>query len=780
MILLVAAFFWRFFLLGQIPLPGDFVVGVYYPWLDYKWGYSVGVPVKNPITADVVSFTYPMRILAVEMLRKGSAPLWNPYILTGIPLMANFQSAPFSPTIFLYFLFNNLDAWSLQVIVQHVLVAIFTYILLRYWKISEAGSVIGGLIFAFSGFNLIWSQWNVHALAASFIPLLILFTAKFMSGGGWKYGLGLSLSLFFQILSGYPQIVFYTFIAMGLFWLIDFSKSKMFLVRTIFLGLFVILGIGLASFQILPARELLIQSQRTVEPLEQSWAFLPLEKIITFIAPDYFGNHVTKNYWGPTDYTTTTGYIGVVAIILALLNVKKRWDKKVFFAFLLFVISLILAFQTPISLLIWKSGIFGFQAASSHRALVLTTFTISLLAAFGFDKLNSFRSFSRGVFLIPALLIAPFLLYSFISLFFPEAFTIFGLKIIEEWKLVVSLRNLILPCTVLVSVFVLFLLANRRRLEPNIVKGLLALILVFELFRFGWKFTPFVPKNIVYPSTPVLDFLTSQAKPFRVTSTNVIPLNMKMAYFLESLEGYDAIYPVSIAKFIAIMNSEKPEAAPQGRYGSVTNLASPLLSLTNTKYLLALKKDEYNKPKITGKLEPWFLDMKHFEPVFEDKTTVVLENKKVMPRAFMVYDWEIVSDEKKSLSLLFDKDFPLDKKVVMEKDPEIKPSGEKFDNSVSYSAYKETESAINVNTPSPGLLFVSDLFYPGWKVFVDGEEKKIYRADYAFRAVVIPEGLHEVVFKYKPDSFRNGIFLSILSVFALGILAGFGKKSVSK
>ncbi|KKQ95775.1 MAG: hypothetical protein UT21_C0001G0092 [Candidatus Woesebacteria bacterium GW2011_GWA1_39_11b] len=80
-IAVVSVFFWKVFILGFIPLPGDFVVGVYYPWLDYHWGYSVGVPVKNPITTDVISLIYPEQMLAIDMMKSGQLPLWNPYIL---------------------------------------------------------------------------------------------------------------------------------------------------------------------------------------------------------------------------------------------------------------------------------------------------------------------------------------------------------------------------------------------------------------------------------------------------------------------------------------------------------------------------------------------------------------------------------------------------------------------------------------------------------------------------------------------------------------------------
>ena len=80
--IIVAIFFYPVWLQNKIPLPADFVIGTYYPWLDYKWGgYGAGVPVKNPITTDVVSFIFPMQMLSIDLLKQGIIPLWNENIL---------------------------------------------------------------------------------------------------------------------------------------------------------------------------------------------------------------------------------------------------------------------------------------------------------------------------------------------------------------------------------------------------------------------------------------------------------------------------------------------------------------------------------------------------------------------------------------------------------------------------------------------------------------------------------------------------------------------------
>ncbi len=776
-VFLVFLFFWKIFLLKQIPLPADFVVGVYYPWLDYKWGYPAGVPVKNPITTDVVSFSYPMRMLAIEILKKGDLPLWNPHILTGIPLLANFQSAPFSPTNLVYFIFDKLTAWSGQVILQHVLVSVFTYLLLRSWKVSRVGSLLGGVIFAFSGYSLIWSQWNAHVLSASFIPLLLFFADRWLIKGKWKYGIGISVALFFQIISGYPQAIIYSFVALVLLWFIRFTKEKRYFLKTIWLAAFLILGLGLSSFQIFPSAELLSLSQRKIEPHPYEWAFLPLNKVITFVAPDYFGNHATKNYWGPQDYTSNTGFVGVVALVLgtvALLNNKKK--EKVYYGLALVIASLILALPTPISQLIWRSGVLGLQAASAHRALVLFNFGIAILASFGVDYFINSKKINLKTLAIPLVILAPFIVYAFLAFLLSRWYPMHIPPLIRGIpKYKVALRNSVLPLFFLISMSIVFVISKRsNRSVRKVLMVAVFTLLVFELFRFGWKFTPFSPRHIVFPKTPVIDFLTSKKRPYRVTGGQVVPINMLMPYGLDILEGYDAVYPLDIAKFIAVLNSGELEADPQGRYGTVANYDTKLLDLVNTKYLLAIKRDERKNPSPEGTI-PEDFNLEKYRLVFEDQTTLVLENTSVLPRAYMVYDWEVVFDRKEVLEMLMDKGFPQDKKIILEEDTP-NPS-RKGKSNIKFIGYEENETIISVKTNDSGFLFVSDLFYPGWKAFIDRKEVKIFRANYAFRAVYLPKGIHEVKFIYQPESFYNGVKASSASfIVLLGLAFLIGKR----
>src|SRR5437867_1000447 len=112
--------FKNFFFKNMLPIPGDLLLGAYYPWYDNKWGYPVHVPVKNPLPSDVISIIYPWREVGVSILKTGKLPLWDPTIMLGVPLLANFQSALLNPLNVLYFILSFPYAWSVQVVLQPI------------------------------------------------------------------------------------------------------------------------------------------------------------------------------------------------------------------------------------------------------------------------------------------------------------------------------------------------------------------------------------------------------------------------------------------------------------------------------------------------------------------------------------------------------------------------------------------------------------------------------------------------------------------------------------
>lgn len=755
--LILVALFFKDVFQGLVPLPADLIVGGYYPWLDYKWGYEVGVPVKNPILSDVVSVIYPIKVLAIELIKKGEFPLWNWQMFAGYPLWANLQLGLLFPSVVFYFLFSAPLAWTVQVALQPLLCLIFMYLFLRHLKLDKLPSILGSIAYAFGGFGMIWLEWNVLGTASSFLPLLLYLTDKFIYTSHKKWGIFLSFALAFQILAGYPQIVAFTMVALGL-WFVLKSRS---LTQGLSVLFFVFLGIMLTSVVLLPGFELFQISQRTVENITLSFRYLPWVNLVTLFAPDYFGNHATGNFWGVGEYTLMTVYSGVVILVLSIIALSGCWVKKEvrYFAFLL-ILALIIMLPNPISQFLYNMGLWGGPASSTTRAAFLVNFSLAGLGAWGLQRLKDKKErhfFSFSLYLWAALVgvaLATWGSKSFMEHSFPlDQMTI---------NLSVATRNLLLPLALLTLSSVLIFFYLRRVISSRYLQLAFILLITLELFRFGWKFNSFSSPTWLYPETPVVKFLKEHAGE-RINGGVVIPMNMWLGTGMESATGYDAVYPLNWAKFLAVLNSQSSSVKASGRFGSIDDINSKFVDLTSTKYFLALKKDDKGSVDTSGKVDYFFLNSK-FRPVFEDKSVVVLENTTALPRAFLVSEVNFAPADK-VLDLMLSPTFTASKSAVVEGDRfELKSDSQVVNSLPVYKRVTNNHIQVEVNASTEAMLVVLDSFYPGWEARVDSQPVKLYKTDYAFRGVKVSQGSHVVDFIYYSKSLSWGSSLSLLSI----------------
>ena len=82
---------------------------------------------------------------------------------------------------------------------------------------------------------------------------------------------------------------------------------------------------------------------------------------------------------------------------------------------------------------------------------------------------------------------------------------------------------------------------------------------------------------------------------------------------------------------------------------------------------------------------------------------------------------------------------------------------------------------LKVDAACPGLLVLPDVYYPGWKASVNGQDERIHPTNGAFRGVVVPEGTSRVEFRYAPRAFPLGVALAIAGLagfLLLGLVRG--------
>jgi hypothetical protein len=79
--------------------------------------------------------------------------------------------------------------------------------------------------------------------------------------------------------------------------------------------------------------------------------------------------------------------------------------------------------------------------------------------------------------------------------------------------------------------------------------------------------------------------------------------------------------------------------------------------------------------------------------------------------------------------------------------------------------------SVNVRLSCPGMIVVSDTYFPGWRAYVDGRPAQIYQVDAAMRGILAPAGVHSVTMRYRPMSVYLGTGLTFLGILGAALLA---------
>ena len=167
-----------------------------------------------------------------------------------------------------------------------------------------------------------------------------------------------------------------------------------------------------------------------------------------------------------------------------------------------------------------------------------------------------------------------------------------------------------------------------------------------------------------------------------------------------------------------------------------------------------------------------------FEKILTPKNNnkfYVYRNSRFLPLVRISNDYQIIKtfeDFKKALS---QPEFDPAKTILLEKDPLLTPAeNNNSTQTIKIQKFENQQIEIDLDLKQKGLLLVSSYFYPGWKAFVDGEEREILAANLNQRAIQIEQGTHKVKFIYQPKSFKVGAIISgITFIIIIFFLLGF-------
>ena len=258
---------------------------------------------------------------------------------------------------------------------------------------------------------------------------------------------------------------------------------------------------------------------------------------------------------------------------------------------------------------------------------------------------------------------------------------------------------------------------------------------------------------------------------FADPSTRMLEANGRsMLLGLQNVQGYNPTHIARYDRFMSALNADEQNYHFIDVYRK--GLGSPLLDLLNSRYIIVpADRPPESQPGLQQVLRT------PYATVYEDDQAKVLENRGALPRAWIVHSARRVGSEEEALDLLSSGEVDPKETALLEDDPpqEISQPEDPSVDQASVTEYGANRIRLKTSTETPGLLVLSEVYYPAWKGYIDGQPAPIYATDQLLRSVAVPAGEHEVELRYESWTLRVGIAISLASyvtLLALAVAAG--------
>lgn len=774
-IIFFVIFFRKVLFQGLLPIPSDLLVSFYFPFSSGGFPeYSQWVPNKAQVADDSIRQQYPWKVFTANAWKQGEIPLWNPYAFSGYPIMANVQSGVFYPFNVLFVLLNTKLAWTILVLIQPILSALFMYQFLKSLKVVRLAAIFGSLIFIGMSFELLWMEQMIIGHTTLWLPLILLSIQK-LSETNKKWFLVGVIGVVMSILGGYSQTTIYVFIISAFFLLIKcFMENNLHKRMMLFIVvcMIFILGIGLSAIQLIPTAEIYKYSAREGKSSEELYgkSLAPTRNILTILTQDFYGNVATYNYWGD-QHTDFNHFFGTIPLLLVISGVyyiyRKKIDLKEGGWFLILGLgALLCSLNTPFGYtpLFLKIPILSTGVVA--RFLFVFQFSMAIVATMTLSYLIQNRNLK--ISLRPFIFTFSIFLTVIMALF---VFTKTSSSKGDVAHILISLKNMIFSLSI-ITLGIVSLLLTRILKAKNLGFSILIIFTAFEFIYLGNKYLPFAKKEYLFPQHPLFTYLQKNAgiNRFWGSATTYVTTNFPSVYGLHYTEGYDSLY---IKRYGELVYSSRdgsiPEAIPRSDVNLSPNKESwqyreKMLDVLGIKYVL----DKNDNP--TSNFEP---DNEKFPPnryqlIWQEGKFKIYENLKALPRIYFADKIILKRNSKEIIDEILTGNH-LDKFAVVEEPINLNIKNINSGN-IQLVKYSLNKITLSTSSPEDKLLVLTDNYFPGWYAKIDGVSTKIYRTNYTFRGIIVPKGNHTIVFEYKPMSFKIGIFVSLIFLFLTAVV----------
>jgi hypothetical protein len=748
----------------------------------------------------------------------GKAPLWTNSMFGGMPTYQIWLKYPKNITTHVIDLIKASSPNPVDIVLLYLIGAYFLLIVLG---LSPWLAAVGAIAFGFSSYNFIFIEagHSNQAMAIAFFPFILAGIMLTLRGRYWLGAAVTALFIALEIRANHIQMTYYLFIALLILMGIEFfhayksktlkpfGKSICILALSVILGIIVNAGTlwttyEYSKFSTRGKSNITTDAAQPSNGLDKDYAFQWSQGVgetITLLIPNAYGgasmpmlddkSNVAKAlvgkgadinqaagfaqqmpvYWGPKPFTSGPWYFGAFVLFLFIFGLFIVKGKLKWWLLSATILSILLAFGKNFSLV---SDLFFnyFPLYNKFRSvefnLVIASLCMPILACLAIyeatkptadvkeviKKLKTSAYIVLGVLVV--LLAMPTLLFSFKADnhqdFLQQLNQIaggdssFGASIsaalIDDRISLFradAIRSLLF---IVVGIGVLWALINKKIAQPLglIIIGVIVLSDLWSLDKRYLNDDKFVAKAIMSQQAKpreVDEFIMRDNDPdFRVLDLTIPTFQSADATaFHKTIGGYHA---AKLKRFQEVIDKQFTGSMNQD-----------VLDMLNTKYFITNGKDGKTasmQANSTACGHAWFVQSIQF----------VKDNDQEM-QAISSFDPQKVA--------IVNQEF---KHQIEEQKPGIPENGQ-----IKLTSYHPDLLKYEYSVEKNVVAVFSEIWYPkGWKMYVDGEEKPYFRANYLLRAAVLPAGNHKIEWKFEPTSYFLGENISLFGSILLSLI----------
>ena len=707
--------------------------------------------------------------------------LWTPLLFAGFPAAADPQTQSFYP---LAHLFALSGAWNAYVVSAYALAACCTYGYVFTLTRSMVAALGAGLVYSMSGFFMAHLGHTTMVHTAAWMPLLLWALERMRRSGSPGWVLLASVAVAACAVAGHPQMLCYTLMA-GAAYAVVVARSavrgRRRYYRTSLMALMV--GLGLAAVQLLPAAELAALSQRATMDFAGFVSFaLPWRESVQLLFPYLFGsapvNAYHVPYFGTWGLAETTGYCGILPLGLALIGLMThRAEALPRFWIAVAIVSVLLALgaATPLARVAYLiPGYNRFRCPARH--FVHTSLAVAVLAGFGIAALQRGgadiqRLAGRAAVAILGVVGAGFVRIVLVRAPLQTAAARHSIADLSVWPWENPAIGIPLG---IVTLSALLLIRFARTPARPVTLGLLLLLIGLDLGSFGffceWHYWAPSPGDLEMPAllrAHAGEIVSSGARIFSfmgpIASREAGAPNLNMLWSIPSADGYTPLALRRSVRALPFADSATLRAENQ------------VLDVLGAGYLLVPRRvltDPALRARVDAAIDPQLPTQGRRWRHIEDKEDVGLyQNLRGMPRAWMVP--RVVTLPRESILLALQSSampdgtgFDPREIALVEERIDLPAPPAMNDAQVTIVSDRNTEVVLHARAAAAAFLVLGDAYYPGWRVTIDGHPAQLHRANYLLRGVVVPPGEHTVRFSFTPISFYVGVAASAFALLA--------------